>query len=391
MTRPNRPAFATRAIHAGQSPDPQTGAVVTPIVHSTTYVQDGIGHNRGYVYSRSDNPTRKVTEACLADLEGAALALVMPSGLSAAAVILELLEAGAHLLAHADLYGGIHRLLADIRPRSAGLKVDFVDFTDTAAVAAAIRPDTAMLWYETPSNPMLRIVDIAAISAIARKAGALSVCDNTFSSPYLQRPLELGADIVMHSATKFLSGHSDLMAGVVAVSPAAPEAVGERLKLLQNATGAILSPTDSALLLRSVKTLAVRMDRHCDNAEAIVAHLAANTARYGIRALRYPGLPDHPGHAIAARQMSRFGAMISVYLEGGMARVERVLGRTRLFAFAVSLGGVESLIQHPASLTHKVVPEERRAATGISDDLIRLSVGIEDARDLIADLDQALS
>ncbi len=389
MNKPNQLNFDTRAIHAGQEPDPRTGAVVTPIIHASTFVQDGIGKNRGYVYSRSDNPTRLTVEACLADLESAETAFAFPTGLSAAATILECAEAGAHIVAHADLYGGIHRLLHDVRPRSAGHHVTFVDFADTDAVARATTGQTALLWYETPSNPMLKIVDIAAISQIARTAGAITVCDNTFSSPYLQRPLELGADIVMHSATKFLSGHSDLMAGVAAVSASAPEGLAERLKGLQNAVGAVLSPQDSSLLLRSVKTLPVRMDRHCSNARKITEHLLEKQAAYGITSVRYPGLPDHPGHAVAARQMRDFGSMISLYVEGGLDRLDRILQRSHLFQFAVSLGGVESLIQHPASLTHKTVPKEKRDAEGVTDDLIRLSVGIEDAGDLIADLEQA--
>jgi len=389
MSKSNQLHFDTRAIHAGQEPDPQTGAVVTPIVHASTFVQDGIDKNRGFIYTRSGNPTRLTVEACLADLESAANAFVFPTGLSAAATILECVDAGAHIVAHADLYGGIHRLLADVRTRSAAHKVTFVDFADTDAVNAAITDKTALLWYETPSNPMLKIVDIAAISQIAKSAGAMSVCDNTFSSPYLQRPLELGVDVVMHSATKFLSGHSDLMAGVAAVSGNAPDGLSDRLKLMQNATGAVLSPMDSSLLLRSIKTLPVRMERHCASARKITEHLLENQTRYGISAVRFPGLPDHPGHDIAARQMRDFGSMISLYVDGGLARLEQIMQRSHLFAFAVSLGGVESLIQHPASLTHKTVPKEKRDAEGVTDDLIRLSVGIEDASDLIADLEQA--
>jgi len=391
MEKTNQLKFDTRAIHAGQEPDPQTGAVVTPIVHASTFVQDGIDKNRGFIYSRSGNPTRLTVEACLADLESAETAFAFPTGLSAAATILECVDAGAHIVAHADLYGGIHRLLQDVRTRSAGHQLTFVDFSDIDAVAAAVTPKTAILWYETPSNPMLKIVDIAAISQIAKGCGALSVCDNTFSSPYLQRPLELGVDIVMHSATKFLSGHSDMMAGIAAVSANAPDGIAERLKGLQNAVGAVLSAQDSSLLLRSVKTLPVRMERHCANASKLCEHFLSNQNRYGIKSVRYPGLSDHPGHAIAARQMSGFGAVISLYVDGGIERLDRVLRRSHLFQFAVSLGGVESLIQHPASLTHKTVPKEKRDAEGVTDDLIRLSVGIEDAGDLIDDMEQAFS
>ncbi len=389
MTKLNQLRFETRAIHAGQEPDPLTGAVVTPIVHASTFVQDGIGKNRGYLYARSANPTRLTVERCLADLEGAEMAFAFPTGLSAAATILEALDAGAHIVAHDDLYGGIYRLLNDVRPRSAGHKVTLVDFTDVDAVAAAVDDKTDLLWFETPSNPTLGIVDIAKIAQIAKGCRAISVCDNTFASPYLQRPIELGIDVVMHSATKFLSGHSDLLAGVVAVSATAPDGLCERIKLMQNATGAVLSAPDSSLLLRSIKTLPVRMDRHCQNASQIAEHLRENMDAYGLATVRYPGLPDNPGHAIAAKQMSGFGAIITLNVLGGLNRVEQVLKHCDLFHFAVSLGGVESLIQHPASLTHKTVPKDKRDAAGVTDDLIRLSVGIEDAGDLIADLQRA--
>ena len=390
MKNTNRLHFDTRSIHAGQQPDPQTGAVVTPIVHASTFVQDGIGENRGYVYARVGNPTRHTVERCVADLEDSETAFAFPTGLSAAATVLEVLDNGAHIVAHNDLYGGVHRILEDVRIRSAGHRVDYVDFSDTDAVRAAVTADTSMLWYETPSNPMLRIVDIAAISQIAREYGALSVCDNTFASPYLQRPINLGADIVVHSATKFLCGHSDMMAGIACVSRDAPDGVGERLQFLQNAVGAVLSVTDCSQLLRSIKTLPVRMDRHCQNARAIATHFAENADRFGLDAVHYPGLPDHPGHEIAARQMSDFGAIITLIVHGGEARADRVLRHTELFQFAVSLGGVESLIQHPASLTHKAVPAEKRASVGITENLVRLSVGLENAGDLIADLENVL-
>ena len=389
MDKTNRHAFETRAIHAGQEPDPQSGAVVTPIVHASTFVQDGIGENRGYIYARSGNPTRHTVERCIADLEGAEAGYAFPTGLSAAATILELLDAGAHIVAHGDLYGGVHRLLTQVRMRSAGFDVTFVDFSDTDAVRAAVTEKTAMLWYETPSNPTLRIVDIAAISQIGREANALTVCDNTFCSPYLQNPLALGADIVMHSATKFLCGHSDMMAGIACVGAHVPAEINERLGFLQNSVGAVLSPPDCAQLLRSVKTLPVRMDRHSSNARAVAEHFAENRDRFGLADVRYPGLPDHPGHEIAARQMRDFGAIVTIEVAGGEARANEVLKRTSLFQFAVSLGGVESLIQHPASLTHKAVPEEERAAAGISGGMIRLSVGIEHVTDLIADLEEA--
>ena len=388
---PNRDRLATRLIHAGQSPDPLTGAVITPVYTSTTFVQDGIGRNRGYDYTRSGNPTRLVLEACLADLENAGAAFAFPSGLSAAATALELLPAGSRILAHTDVYGGIHRLLADVRTHTAGHQVRFVDFSDSAALEQAAESGADMLWFETPSNPLLRIVDLAAVAHIAKRIGAISVCDSTFASPCGQLPLDFGIDVVMHSATKFLAGHSDLLGGVLAVSAEAPEALTARVRYLQNALGAVMCPTDCALLLRSLKTLSVRVDRQAANAALLAQHLAANAQALGLSEVIYPGLASHPGHAVAARQMENFGALISLKLTGGLERVERVLSSTRLFQFAVSLGGVESLIQHPASLTHAVIPQDQRAITGIGDDLIRLSVGIEDAGDLLADLLNALT
>ncbi len=383
--------FETRAIHAGQEPDPQTGAVVTPIVHASTFVQHGIGEKREFVYARTANPTRLTLERCIADLEGARVAYAFPTGLAAASAILELLDSGAHVIAHDDLYGGLHRLLEDVRTRSAGLEVTFVDFSDADAVAQAVKSNTRMLWYETPSNPLLKVVDIAHIADIAKSCGALSVCDNTFSSPYLQQPLALGADIAVHSATKFLNGHSDLLAGAAAISTSAPEWVSERLPFLQNALGAVLSAPESSLLLRSIKTLPLRMQRHCENARAIAEHFHDNRERYRLEAVHYPGLPDHPGHEIAAKQMRDFGAIVTLHVEGGIERADRILRSCELFKFAVSLGGVESLIQHPASLTHAAVPKEKRDRVGVTDNLIRLSVGIEDAGDLIADLEHAFT
>ncbi|MFO1149558.1 MAG: PLP-dependent aspartate aminotransferase family protein [Alsobacter sp.] len=389
--RPNQFAIETRAIHAGQQPDPLTGAVVQPIYTASTYVQDGIGQNKGYMYSRSRNPTRVTLEACLADLEGARVALAFPTGLAAAATILDMLDAGARVVAHHDVYGGIYRLLAKLRNRSAGLDVEFVNFSDVEALRRAARPGTALLWFETPSNPLLEIVDIAATVAIAREVGALTVCDNTFSSPYCQRPLEMGVDIVMHSATKFLNGHSDLLAGVVAVSDSVPDKVAEDLTFIQNAVGAVLDPISCSTLLRSLKTLAVRMDRHIENAAAIAAFLDENRRRLGIERLVYPGLKDHPGHEIAKRQMKGFGSMVTFAVTGGQARADKVAKSLELFAYAVSLGGVESLVQHPASMTHKILPPERRAMLGVTDNLLRLSVGIENVADLVSDLDRALS
>lgn len=390
-SRPNQLAIETRVIHAGQQPDPLTGAVVQPIYTASTFVQDGIGKNKGYMYSRSGNPTRATLEACLADLEGGRAALAFPTGLSAAATILELLDAGAHVVAHHDVYGGIYRLLSQVRNRSAGLKVDFVNFADLAALRRVVTDETSLLWFETPSNPLLEIVDIAEVVKIAQGRGALTVCDNTFSSPCCQRPLEMGVDIVMHSATKFLNGHSDLLAGVVILSNSIPDELSGRLAFLQNSVGAVLDPVSCSTLLRSLKTLAVRMDRHVENAQKIAAFLDEHRERLGIERLIFPGLGDHPGHEIARRQMTGFGSMISFAVTGGQARAAQVAQSLDLFAFAVSLGGVESLIQHPASMTHKVVPPEQREKLGITDNLLRVSVGIENAADLIADLERALS
>ena len=323
-------------------------------------------------------------------VESARVAKAFPTGLSAAATLLELLDAGDHVVAHHDLYGGIYRLLAKVRNRSAALKVDFVNFSDIEALRSVVTPKTKMLWFETPSNPLLEIVDIVEVVKIAREIGALSVCDNTFSSPYCQRPLELGVDIVMHSATKFLNGHSDLLAGVVALSHNVPDELVDTLAFIQNSVGAVLDPISCATLLRSLKTLAVRMDRHIDNANRIAAFLDQNRQRFGLERLTFPGLPNHPGHDIAKRQMKGFGSLISLAVNGGIERADRIARELDLFAYAVSLGGVESLIQHPASMTHKVVPPERRAQLGVSDNLLRLSIGIENADDLMADLERNL-
>lgn len=390
MKHSNQHRFATRAIHAGQEPCPLTGAIVTPVYTASTYVQDGIGANKGFDYSRSGNPTRHTLEACLADLDGAAAAYTFPSGLAAGATVVELLEAGSEIVAHYDLYGGVYRLLMDVKTKANGHKVKFIDFSDKTALEAAVSDNTAMLWFETPSNPTLRIIDIAHVSALAKKHNALSVCDSTFASPYIQRPIEFGIDIVMHSATKFLNGHSDLVGGVVCISPIAPAGISDRVGYLQNALGSIMCPTECALLLRSIKTLHVRVDRHLQNTVKIVDFLVAEQESLGIEEIIYPGLSDHPGHKIAAEQMDGFGALISLRLSGDQVRIEKVLKASKLFQFAVSLGGVESLMNHPASLTHAAVPVDLRDQIGISDNMIRLSVGIEDADDLIADLAQAL-
>ena len=387
----NQAGFATRAIHVGQEPDPLTGAVIPPIYHATTYVQDGIGDSKGYDYSRSGNPTRDALERCLADLEGAEVALAFPSGLAAAATLLEALPAGSSILAHNDLYGGVYRLLADVRPLTAGHKVRFVDFSDENALSQAVLDHKpSLLWFETPSNPTLRIVDLSLVAKLGAEAGAITVCDSTFSSPAGQRPMEHGIHVVVHSATKMLNGHSDLLGGVVAVSAHAPAKLGERIKYLQNALGSVMSPTDCALLHRSLKTLEIRSIRQSETALKLANSLESKAHELGLSRVVYPGLTSHPQHAMAARQMLNFGCVVSVEVKGDLARVERILTSTRYFHFAVSLGSVESLIQHPFSLTHAVVPEDQKNDLGIGPQLIRISVGLEDPEDLEADLVQAL-
>jgi len=376
--------FGTRAIHAGQEPDPSTGAIMTPIYATSTYVQQSPGVHKGFEYSRSQNPTRFAYERCVADLESGTRGLAFASGLAAMATTLDLLNSGDHVVASDDLYGGTYRLFERVRKRSAGLEFSFVDLSDPNALRAAWQPNTKMVWVETPSNPLLKIVDLRAVSAIATEHGALAVADNTFASPYLQRPLELGFDIVVHSATKYLNGHSDIVGGVLVV---AEEELGERLAFLQNAIGAIASPFDSFLALRGLKTLHLRMARHCENAEQLAEWLEGHPA---IERVIYPGLSSHPQHELASKQMSAFGGMITAILKGDLSHARRALERCRIFALAESLGGVESLIEHPAIMTHASVPAKQRATAGISDTLIRLSVGVEELQDLQDDLDQAL-
>ena len=385
-TGKNRLAFSTRTIHGGQSHDPTTGAVMVPIYATSTYAQESPAVHKGFEYARSQNPTRFAFERAVADLESGAGAFAFGSGLAAIANILELLDAGSHVVATDDIYGGSYRLMHRVRQRTAGLEVSLADFTDIAAVEAAIKPGTRMLWVETPTNPLLKIVDLEAVVALAKRKGVLTVVDNTFCSPYIQRPLELGVDIVVHSTTKYLNGHSDMVGGVAVVRDEG--AVLDQLKFLQNAVGAISGPFDSFLALRGIKTLALRMERHCLNGMKIATWLES---RADVRRVIYPGLPSHPQHAIARKQMSAFGGMISVELDRDLAGTKRFLERTRLFTLAESLGGVESLIEHPALMTHGSIPAAQRAAIGISDSLVRLSCGIEDADDLIADLEQALA
>jgi len=379
--------LSTRVIHAGQQPDPSTGAIMTPIYASSTYVQSSPGDHQGWEYSRSHNPTRDAYEKCIADLEGGSRGLAFASGMAATSAILELLNAGDHVLAGDDLYGGSFRLFSGVRERSANLHFSYAQLENSRELRAAMKPETRMVWVETPTNPMLKTVDIALAAEIAHTHGALLVVDNTFATPMLQRPLELGADIVMHSATKYLNGHSDMIGGVAVVRD--DKDLAERLWYLLNSTGAIQGPFDSFLALRGLKTLALRMKAHCENALTIARWLQQHPR---VEKVIYPGLSDHPQHELAMRQMSgQGGGIVSIDIKGGLQAARSMLERCELFALAESLGGVESLINHPAIMTHASVPLERRESLGISDTLIRLSVGIEDAGDLIAELDYALS
>ncbi|MBD7988502.1 cystathionine gamma-synthase [Luteimonas sp. Sa2BVA3] len=380
-----RQGLGTLAIHAGQAPDPATGAVMTPIYATSTYVQSSPGEHQGFEYSRSHNPTRFAYERCVAELEGGSRGFAFASGLAASSTILELLDAGSHVIATDDVYGGTYRLFERVRRRSAGLDASWVDMADPAAFEAAIRPETKMVWIETPTNPLLKLVDIAQIAAIARRHGLLVVVDNTFCSPVIQRPLELGADIVVHSATKYLNGHSDIVGGIAVVGDN-PE-LAEKVAFLQNSIGGVQGPFDSFLALRGLKTLHLRMKAHCENAMALAEWLEAHPA---IEKVVYPGLASHPQHALAARQMDGFGGMVSIYLKGGPEAAKRFCERTALFALAESLGGVESLVNHPAIMTHASVPADIRARLGITDNLVRLSVGVETLADLQDDLDVAL-
>jgi cystathionine gamma-lyase len=381
----NRLAFSTRTIHAGQHHDPSTGAVMVPIYATSTYAQESPGVHKGYEYSRSQNPTRMAFERCIADLESGAEGFAFASGLAAIATILELLDSGDHVIATDDIYGGSFRLFDKVRRRSAGLEFSFVDVSDLAAIEAAIKPNTKMIWVETPTNPLLKLADLAGIAALAKKHKLLAVADNTFASPWIQRPLELGIDIVMHSTTKYLNGHSDIVGGCAVVNA---KDLADRMRFLQNAVGAIAGPFDSFLALRGLKTLALRMERHCSNALKIARWLEKHPK---VERVIYPGLESHPQHVLAKKQMHGFGGIVTFFVKGGLAPTKHVLERTQLFTLAESLGGVESLIEHPAIMTHASIPEAQRAAIGISDSLVRLSVGVEDADDLIADLNQALS
>lgn len=376
--------FATRAIHIAQEPEPGTGAVTTPIYQTSTYAQEDIGVHKGYEYSRTDNPTRAVVEEVVASLEHGTHGLAFASGMAAEATIMNLLRAGDHIVAGDDLYGGTYRLFSRVLEKY-GLQFTYVDTTNPAAVEEAIRPETRLVWIETPTNPLLKIVDIRAVADVTHRYNASLVVDNTFASPYFQQPLDLGADIVVHSATKYLGGHSDLVMGVVVTSD---DDVYRSLKFNQNAVGGIPGPFDSWLLLRGVKTLALRMRQHGSNAMAVAQFLEG---RPGVQRVLYPGLPSHPQHDLASRQMTGFGGIVTIELAGGEPAAREFLRSSKLFVTAESLGGVESLADHPAIMTHASVPEHLREAAGITGGLVRLSVGIEDEADLLADLERALS
>ena len=384
MSDEKKAGFSTRTVHAGQAPDPSTGAIMPPIYATSTYVQESPGRHLGYEYSRTHNPTRMAFERCVADLEGGTHGFAFASGMAAISTVLELLDAGSQVVAMDDLYGGTGRLFGQVRTRSAGLRFTYADLSDPAALEAALLPDTRMVWVETPSNPLLKLVDLEATARILAGRDLLLVVDNTFATPWSQRPLEYGAHIVLHSATKYLNGHSDMVGGVAVVGD---EALAGRMAFLQNSVGSVLGPFDSFLALRGLKTLALRMERHTRNAAIIAAWLEGHPA---VERVVYPGLESHPQHGLALRQMGG-GGIVSFFVKGGLDAARQVLERCRIFALAESLGGVESLIDHPGIMTHASVPAERRQALGITDNLIRLSVGVEDPADLQADLDQALS
>ena len=377
--------FATRTIHAGQEPDPTTGAIMPPIYATSTYVQESPGVHKGYEYSRTQNPTRMAYERCVADLESGSHGFAFASGMAATGTILELVDSGSHIIAMDDLYGGTRRLFSGVRERSAGIEFSYVDLSDLDAAEAAFRDNTAMVWLESPTNPLLKLVDLKAVVALAKKRGVIVVVDNTFATPYLQRPLEFGADIVMHSATKFINGHSDMVGGIAVTNK---DHLAKRLGYLQNSIGSVAGPFDSFLALRGVKTLDVRMERHCASAMRIAEWLQENDR---VESVLYPGLESHPQHELAKEQMPGFGGIVTFFIKGDLDNARRFLEKCRVFSLAESLGGVESLVDHPAIMTHASVPAKERAALGISDTLIRLSVGIEAVDDLIADLDQALT
>ena len=386
-SKKNTQGFATKAIHSGQEPDPSTGAIIGPIYTSSTYVQESPGEHKGYDYSRTSNPTRKALEICMTDLEEGGQGFAFSSGMAATATVLELVDTGDHIISMDDLYGGTYRLFENVRKRSSGLEFSYSNLSSLDGLESLLKPNSRMIWVESPSNPLLKIVDLEKVSAFAKKHNLISVCDNTFCSSYIQKPLNLGFDVVLHSATKYLNGHSDVIGGL-AVSSQEREDLAEQLAFLSNSIGSIMSPFDSFLVLRSLKTLAVRMEKHCENAFEVASFLEEHEA---IEKIYYPGLSNHPNHEIAKKQMNGFGGMITVVLKGGLKTATTFLERTKIFALAESLGGVESLIEHPAIMTHASVPAEVRKDLGIEDGLVRLSVGIESVEDLLDDLNQALS
>jgi cystathionine gamma-lyase len=375
--------FSTKAIHVGQAPDPVTGAIITPIYQTSTYVQEELGQHKGFEYARTQNPTRNSLQECLASLEGGKYGLAFATGMAACSTVMNLLSAGDHVVVGDDVYGGVYRLFERVMSRYK-LTFTYVDASNLSEVEGAIRSDTKMLWLETPTNPMLKVVDLKALGAIAKKHNLISVVDNTFASPYLQRPLEHGIEVVVHSTTKYLGGHSDVVGGAIITSR---DDLHENLKFHQNACGGTPGPFDSWLVLRGLKTLALRMDRHCENAMVIARHLEKHPK---IEKVIYPGLPSHPQHELAKRQMSGFGGMLSLVAKDGLDGARKILNSTKLFALAESLGGVESLIGHPVTMTHASIPKDIRDSRGVVDGLVRLSVGIEDVDDLVADLDAAL-
>jgi cystathionine gamma-lyase len=384
MSDERKKGIATRAIHAGQEPDPATGAIMPPIYATSTYVQESPGVHRGYDYSRTVNPTRQALERCVADLESGKHGLAFASGMAAVTAVLDLLESGSHVVAMDDLYGGTTRLFAQLRERTSGIEFSFADLSDLDAFRAALRDDTALVWVESPTNPLLKVVDIRQIAAIARENGSLLAVDNTFASPCNQRPLELGADIAMHSTTKYLNGHSDMVGGMLVVRD---DDLAERLAFIQNSAGAVPGPFDCFLALRGLKTLPLRMERHNTNAAELAGWLERHPA---VERVLYPGLKSHPQHRLASRQMERFGGIVTFFIRGGLEEARRFLESCEIFSLAESLGGVESLVDHPAIMTHASIPAAARAKLGIRDTLVRLSVGIEDVEDLKSDLDRAL-
>ena len=382
----DKKGFDTRAIHAGQKNDPVTGAVMTPIYATSTYAQESPGVHKGYEYSRTSNPTRKALEDCIASLENGDQGFAFASGMAATSTILELLDSGDHVIASDDLYGGTYRLMEDVRKRTSSLDFSFVDFSNTSNILDAIKPNTKMLWLETPSNPLLKITDLEEVSSVMENKNIIKVCDNTFSSPRIQQPLDFGFDIVMHSATKYIGGHSDVVAGLAVTSKERSD-LSERLAYLINASGGMTGPFDSFMLLRSLKTLSIRMEKHSENAQRVAEFLESHPL---VSKIIYPGLKSHPEHNIAKKQMKLFGGMVTFVVSGGLSQAKKVLENLEIFTLAESLGGAESLAEHPAIMTHASIPKETREALGIDDGLIRLSVGIETAEDLINDLKNAL-